>query len=54
MFTTVYPRIREEEPKGNTFLENFAEVMLARHRFQTIADPKALFYVGLLQSLLTM
>jgi ubiquitin conjugation factor E4 B len=54
VYAAVYPRIAAEEPKGATFLENFTEVLLARHRFQTIVDSKAFFYVTLLQNMLTM
>jgi hypothetical protein len=52
VLASIYPRIVNEEPKGNTFLECFIEVLLARQRFQTIADSKIMFYVSLLNSLL--
>lgn len=52
VFSSIYPRILDE-PKGSTFLESFIEVLLARQRFQTIADSKVVFYLSLLNSLLT-
>lgn len=52
VLASIYPRIVTEEPKGSTFQECFFEVLLARQRFQTIADSKSIFYLSLLNSLL--
>lgn len=52
IFSSIYPRIATDEPKGATLLENLAEVLLARQRFQTIADTKCLLYNSVLCNLL--
>lgn len=52
ILASIYPRIAKEEKNGETLLENLAEVLLARQRFQTIADSKCLLYCTVLINLL--
>ena len=52
VFDSIYPRIEKEEDNGDTFLETFIEVLLARQRFQTIVGNKVFFYLTVLRTFL--
>lgn len=52
IFDAIYPRIENEEEQGQTFLETFIDVLLARQRFQSIISNKLFFYTSLLRSFL--
>ena len=47
-----HPKINED--MGGDFPEAFIEVLIARHRFQTIIDGKAFFYLTVLESIMVI
>lgn len=46
LFNVFYPKLNEEH--GGDFPTAFLEVLIARQRFQTIIDGKAIFYISTL------